>query len=347
MVMRIGVVGGGLFGCTTAIYAARAGHDVHLFEKSPCILLGATAHSFNRLHRGYHYPRSLETGRESRAAEPSFRTEFQNAVIDGGRQFYVVPDDEHNHVTPESFREFLAKEGLLFFQDGELFRVVEPRVNVGILRVLLIPKLLEAGVNVHLDCAMPDDARERFDEIVVAAYADSNMVLAALGLPPQTYRYQLVERPVLELPERFKDTSIVAIDGPYGCIDPLDDGPFHILGHVTKLVHAQNEGIAKELPKDHAAFSREAPEAMPTRVWEAIDDLAKLMPGLKGATHICSTYVWRAVLAGQEATDARPSLTERLDGQVIRIFSGKLGTAVACAEKVVQMIAGVETQAAA
>ena len=73
--MKIAVVGGGLFGCTAAIYAARAGHEVHLLEAKRDLMRGATAGTFARGHRGYHYPRSPETGRESRRAEKSFRAE--------------------------------------------------------------------------------------------------------------------------------------------------------------------------------------------------------------------------------------------------------------------------------
>jgi glycine/D-amino acid oxidase-like deaminating enzyme len=41
--MRVAVVGGGLFGCTAAIYAARDGHDVHVFEQSDRLLQAASA----------------------------------------------------------------------------------------------------------------------------------------------------------------------------------------------------------------------------------------------------------------------------------------------------------------
>lgn len=345
--MRIVVVGGGLFGCTAAIHLARAGHAVHLYEQRDDLMLGATGCSFNRLHRGYHYPRDPATGRESRAAEASFRVEYGVAVIDGGRQFYVVPEDEVNHVTPTSFREFLAQEGLLFFQDGNLFRVVEPRINVGILQILVRQKVCEAGVHQYLGCKAPDDLREHFDHIVLATYANLNESIEALGGVPQEYRYQVVERPVVQLPERLADTSIVVVDGPYGCLDPLDDTPYHILGHVTKTIHAQNTGFAPEMPEHLADAGKLVADCPHTRVWEVIDDLYHLVPGLRDARYVGSSFVVRAVLAHQESTDSRPTLVERLDGQLIRVFSGKLGTACRAAEEVVRMIGERKAQAAA
>src|SRR3990167_4015800 len=113
MIRRIAVVCGGLFGSTAAIHAARAGHEVHLFEARPDLMLGATAGTYSRLHRGAHYPRDPATGRESRRAEKSFRAEYGACVIDGGRQLYVVPE-QGSHVTVDEFRDFLDNEGLSF-----------------------------------------------------------------------------------------------------------------------------------------------------------------------------------------------------------------------------------------
>ena len=112
--MRIAVIGGGLFGCCAAIYTARAGYKVDLFEERGALMQAASGCSYYRLHRGYHYPRSPETGREGRRAESSFRKEFGPCVVDGGRQFYIVPRDNDNHVSPEEYAEFLDNEGLPF-----------------------------------------------------------------------------------------------------------------------------------------------------------------------------------------------------------------------------------------
>ena len=69
---RIAVVGGGIFGTTAALYAARAGHTVHLFEKRPSLLREASGINQYRLHRGYHYPRSTDTALSALQAESSF-----------------------------------------------------------------------------------------------------------------------------------------------------------------------------------------------------------------------------------------------------------------------------------
>jgi hypothetical protein len=341
--VKVAVIGGGLFGSTAAIYAARAGHDVTLFEAKADLMCGATAATFSRLHRGYHYPRSPETGRESVAAEASFRAEYGEAVIDGGRQAYIVADG--GHVTPDGYRIFLKSEGLEFFQDGSRFDVVEPRIDLTKLAASVRRKVTESGVTLRLAHRLNRgqcwNLRSTFDRIIVAAYARLNDLNSKLGCDITEYKFQVVERPVVKLPDAFRNQSIVVIDGPFGCIDPLDETGYHILGHVVKTIHAENVGYGADIPSHlaHLLDRGVITNCAPSRFREVADDLARYVPGVEKAEHIGSTFTVRAVLARQEATDARPTLVERMNPQVIRVFSGKLGTAASAATKATAMLA--------
>lgn len=338
--MRVAVIGGGLFGATAAVEASRAGLDVHLFERAPMLIAGATASTYSRLHRGYHYPRSPETGRESRLAEKSFRSVYGPAVIDGGRQTYIVAPG--GHVTPRQYSEFLDTEGLSFseIKDG-VFDVVEPRVDLGLLRGLVRSSVAKSSVVVHVG-KEPNmrSLRGSFDKIVVAAYAGINDVLSDLGCPVRPYKFQVVERPIVLLPEVMRGRSIVVVDGPFGCVDPLDDTPLHVLGHVVHTVHAENTGNAPEIPDGlkpliNAGFQRE-PAA--TRIEKVVSDLSRFVPEVAKSVYVGSSFTVRAVLADVEATDARPTEVSRVDEQVISVFSGKLGTAVQAAITVVDYL---------
>ena len=69
--MKIGIVGGGIFG--VAIAAKLGKHfQVDLFEKNNDILQSASGINQYRLHRGYHYPRSMETAISSKRSLTSF-----------------------------------------------------------------------------------------------------------------------------------------------------------------------------------------------------------------------------------------------------------------------------------
>src|SRR3990167_5049670 len=69
-----------------------------------------------------------------------------------------------------------------------------------------------------------------------------------------------------------------------------------------------------------------------------IDAASEFIPAVSDAEYIGSMFTGRAVLPDRDATDERPTLVQELDSQVIRIFSGKLGTAVQAAEQVTTLI---------
>ena len=77
--MKIAVIGGGIFGVTTAIKLAN-NHDVDLYEKNSDILQNASGINQYRLHRGYHYPRSKDTAFSSLQSEMLFKKEFSEAI---------------------------------------------------------------------------------------------------------------------------------------------------------------------------------------------------------------------------------------------------------------------------
>lgn len=306
----------------------------------PDIMQGTSGHSFYRLHRGYHYPRSKETALECMQAESSFRSEFGPAVVDGGQQFYAVIE-QGGKVNGPDYAHFIRELGLEYMREIDhpliaadwIFGVSEPRIDVDVLTGLLRIKLAQSKVVLHLGEQMPDDVRDQFGAIVVATYARMNETLAALGIETQPYKFQYIERPIVRMPDEFKNTSIVVIDGPFGCIDPLGDTGLHILGHVTQAVHHANVGDTFQMPA--GSEGAVAPES---RFPQIVRALARYVPAVAGAQHVTSSFTVRAVLPDVEATDARPTLVRRHDVQTISVFSGKLGTACEAARTVVQQL---------
>ncbi len=191
-------------------------------------------------------------------------------------------------------------------------------------------------------------ARDYFDHIIVATYSGINGVLECLGIMPSLYKFQVVERPVVKLPQSMRDTSVVVIDGPFGCVDPLDETPLHVLGHVRMTVHAENTGYYPEIP-EHLAPLIDGGIVDATgvsKIAQVVDSLASYVPPVAKSVYIGSSFVVRAVLANVEATDERPTLVSRVDEQVVTIFSGKLGTAVRAAQQALALIEMREVVAA-
>lgn len=334
--MKICVIGAGLFGATAAIHAARAGHAVTLYDKASEIMSGATKANQLRLHRGYHYPRSASTVEECRQGLASFAAEYGEAILSGGDQYYAIA--KGSRTSAEDYIRFMDAQGLDWhFADkgshlfDELmidaaFRVTESRIDYHKLRSIVDQALNRSGVIFHPGSGAVPIMRDRFDHIIIAGYAGTNEIAAALGCERIELQYEMVEKPIVQLPKQYRDIGIVVMDGPFGCIDPGDKG-LHLMGHVDHAVRDRWTGTqGKDTAERDSAF-----RAMAT-------SLSAYLPFLSQAEHVGSHWTARVVLPAKDATDERPTLVTRLDEQTIRIIGGKLGHAVTAAKDALAFI---------
>lgn len=341
--MRVAVIGGGIFGCTAAIEAARAGHEVHLYERGNALLQAASGINQFRLHAGFHYPRSPETVRECQEGLASFKKAYPRAIIERGRQFYAIAR-EGSKTSASAFLNFCAAHGLPYGRGGEFVNwsaisevvsVNEARVDVQRLRASVMRKL--RGVHLHLGRPASIDLRDEFDQIVIATYAATNEVAQALAAPVAPFQYEVVEKPVLRLPRAFADVSIVVMDGEFCSVDPFGNTGLHVMGHVKHAIHSSNTGLKPEVPGHLARYLNRCVIVEPehSRFRRFIESGRRFIPILAEAEHQGSMFTVRAVLPNRDHDDARPTVVERLDDQVIRVFAGKLGCSVNAARSVV------------
>jgi hypothetical protein len=354
--MRICVVGAGLFGATAAIHLARAGHDVHLYEKSGQLLGAASTVNQLRLHAGHHYPRSPRTIRECQAGLASFRAEYGDAIIDGGEQYYAIAR-EGSKVAGDEFLEVCAAHGLPadrcapgFLNHEALLlavKVREARLDPVRLVSLVSRKIREAGVAVHFAAATVD-LRYEFDKIVIAAYASTNEVAFDLGCPLELLQYELCEKPVIKLPDAMRDIGCVIMDGEFCSIDPWGETGLHVMGHVKHAIHAAHVGFDSDMPEHLTGYlNRGVVECKQHTAFERFREAGKVfIPEIEQAEWLGSMWTVRAVLPHMDETDARPTLVTRLDEQITRIFSGKLGTAVEAARQICDSLLFKEKEAA-
>jgi pyruvate/2-oxoglutarate dehydrogenase complex dihydrolipoamide dehydrogenase (E3) component len=66
MTLKIGVIGGGWYGCHISASLLSLGFDVKLFEVGGRLLDKASANNQFRLHQGFHYARHYRTRQQSR-----------------------------------------------------------------------------------------------------------------------------------------------------------------------------------------------------------------------------------------------------------------------------------------
>lgn len=344
---RVAVVGGGIFGSTAAIHAARAGHEVHLFEEKPALLQAASGINQYRLHRGYHYPRSSDTARSARDSESSFRSEYGKSVIGGGRNIYAIARED-TFVDARAFLEFCRAHDLAYTElpidqycDPEnidlVIEVEESWMDPHTLREDITEKLREVGVSVHLGSRATHEMLDSFETIIIATYAHLNELIP--GEHHREYQFEVCEKPVVRVPG-FADLGIVVMDGPFMCVDPWGKSGLHVMGNVVHAIHATNTGKVPVIPDAILPLLNNGLiENPPLSNFEAfIETGRRYIPGLRHAEHVGSLFTIRTVLPRMDATDARPTIVSKLSDRHIRIFSGKIGNCVEAAKEAVRLI---------
>ncbi len=104
------VVGGGVFGLTSAIELSNNGYLVDVKEKSNTIMGGASSINQYRLHKGYHYPRSKETAQECLDGLYSFKRKYEDCVVNGDITHMYSIASEDSLINGDEYKEFLSKE---------------------------------------------------------------------------------------------------------------------------------------------------------------------------------------------------------------------------------------------
>ena len=342
--MRIAIVGGGIFGITASIILAK-NHQVELFEKNNELLQSASGSNQYRIHRGYHYPRSPDTVNDIIESESSFKEIFSDAMLTNFEHYYCIAK-ENSLTSAKQFLDFCNKFQLEYTPSQLQFmnkdsielciRVKESVYDPEKLRQVCWKKLKDQNVKIHLSNKVSDDLFEKFDRVVICAYTGINQLLKQYPTQQNEYQFELCEKPVVKLPESFKNKSVVIMDGPFMCIDPLGNTGLHLLCNVVHEIHQTNIGKYPSINKkfvdliDKGIIKNPSQTNFPKFIESTID----FIPEITKAKHVGSMFTYRAVPPRVEETDARPTIVKEINNKIVTIFSGKITTCVEAARKV-------------
>ena len=353
--MKIGVIGAGIYGTTIAIKLADHGFEIDLFEKEKDILQAASGINQYRLHRGYHYPRSMETGASSRQAQPLFDLEYGEAIINKNKHYYCVPKKD-SKVSGRDFIKFCYDSGLehrkaeLPHINKKVFDVIiegqETLVDPIKLRNIVKDKINKRKVNLMTERVASAKDIENYDTVVNCTYANLNSILENYPEAKRQYQFEVCEKPVLKLPDKFKNISAVIMDGPFFCIDPYADTDMHVMGNVVHAIHATNVGFLPEIPDNIKSLLNRGVIKNPphSRVGKFLESASYFMPEIAKAEHVGSMYTIRTVLPNVHHTDERPTVVNKINNKIINVFSGKLGNCVQAAEEVLKIVENKEME---
>jgi glycine/D-amino acid oxidase-like deaminating enzyme len=340
--MKFHVVGAGIFGCVVAVDLAKRGHCVKLFEKNPSIMSETSWVNQYRIHRGFHYPRSTKTIYECITASLIFEERFRSAVFRESNNLYGIAD-KGSKTSFANYLSILDSAGLdyrciptpdflgniegILISNENLFDPYK-------LKHLLMKEIREHNVNLQLNTNY-DEVNENYDKLVLCTYGYNQALLERFGLgEPVNKRIQIVEKPIIKLPDRYQNLSLVIMDGEFFSCDPIGDTGKTVLGHVKHAVHKQKYG--KKIELDYLDYLNTLKKEQKTKFVEFRNAISGFMPIIKEAEHITSMYSIRVVPGDVALTDERPSNFVAHTDRIGSIFSGKIPTSVMMLKQLIE-----------
>jgi hypothetical protein len=341
---NVAIVGGGIFGSTIAIELANQGYNVVLYERHESLLAEASSINQYRVHEGYHYPRSVETALECKASASSFAKFYRQSIVTkrvGVKNYYAIASNA-SMTDPEQFIAFMDSIGLPYKKVQPIRAtdlMVEVQENIfdpTILTSIVINRLKGVGVELRLGRPATQLDLEGADYSVIATYANLN----DWCVDKREYQFELCEKPVLRLPNIYRMKSIVIMDGPFMCIDPLGDTGLHVMGNVVHAIHHTNIGHKPVIPFGYENLLNRGVISNPpiTNIDKFIESARHFFPDIDNSQHIGSMYTIRTVLPYREKDDARPTMVEWIGDNRLLVFSGKICTCVNAAKTVLKCL---------
>ena len=338
---KVAVVGAGIYGITSALKLSDKGYTVDLYESKSDILSATSAINQYRVHRGYHYPRSKETIISCRDNEKEFRTYYAGAIIDNVDHYYSIASND-TLTTPKEYLHMLDQCNLEWMIVDSMpgcdltVRVKESLFCPETLKTICEDRLFACNVNVYLDSRVKNtEELTGYKYSVVATYSSLN----SFDKKDRDYQFELCEKPVFKLPDNYINKSVVVMDGPFMCFDPYSTTKFHVGGNVVHAIHNRNVGSKPEVPPTYKELLNKGIIKNPkyTNVPRFIESAKKFFPDIEEAEHVGSMFTVRTVLPNKDATDERPTVV-RFDGNIIYLFSGKVGNCIEAAKEIINKI---------
>ena len=340
------IIGGGIFGLSTAIILGEHGFMVTVLEKENDLMTKASLVNQNRIHMGYHYPRSLSTGKESLIGIQNFKKYYPDTINEKFTKYYAIA--KHNSkVSADEFYRFCIELELPLeekYPDGELldrseveacwltpepvfdyYRLknsVTQRIiknpNINVIRNAEVIKInIDQGTK-HI--SISDGSTLHSNYLINATYSKLPEIANAVSKKQIEAKYELCIMPIMELNDSNQNQfGITIMDGPYCSLMPKGfNKREYIVYHVNDSVLQTQIGTKFDSWKPINNF----PELV------CLKNSAKFFPIIKNMSYLDTWITTRIILPNKEENDARPTLLIDHNNNIFSIFSGKLTTAI-------------------
>jgi len=348
----IAVIGAGFFGIMAAFALALKGYAVTLFEKESAIMRGASLGNSNRIHMGYHYPRSEETVEICLQWYQSFCEAFKDAIVNNFDNYFVIPSDG-SLTSAQAYTDFCDKMGLPYSKEyprsplldkeqiSLSLKVPEAIFDQGIITTMFGYRLKEdSNIQLRTSSAVKDIQRDpstpgytivysspsgereqHFNAVVNATYSSINTFNKYVGNSLKSYQYELCEVPIVKLPWTER-VGFTFVDGPFWGVLPYGFSEENMLYDVQHSVLETSYGVHPKFK--HGIDYYDEKNRKQKRFNRFLEKASIYIPEMKKAKYLYSLYATRIVLPNVDFDDRRPTLYASNDKGFITLFSGKI-----------------------
>lgn len=337
------VIGGGIVGCTVALYLKEHMERVIILEKELDFLQRASYANQARVHNGYHYPRSILTALRSRVNFPRFVADYEDCIHHDFEKYYAI-GRHHSKTTARQFKTFCQRIGASlapapreikqeFNRDliEDVFLVKECAFDAVRLKAKLLAKITAKSIEFRVGCNVVKigpignstlgvffrtdnesgclSGRHVFN----CTYSQMNQIHAASGLPIVPLKQELTEIALVQVPPHLRNIGITIVDGPFCSVMPFPPRGLHSLSHVRYTPHQSWLERNGGRHMDPYTYLRTASPA--SHYPHMIKDAQRYVPSLRDCSYVDSIWEVKSVLPSSEVDDGRPILFSRNHGE--------------------------------
>ncbi|WP_371600240.1 FAD-dependent oxidoreductase [Streptomyces sp. NBC_00564] len=336
---KVAIVGAGWYGCHIAEELRADGHDVHIFESQADIFGGASGHTQNRLHLGYHYARSAMTRRQASEGYRHFKKIYPTLSRVVANNIYAVPRDD-SLLDSETYLQVMQASQLpIELVDSTAFGLAPSTTAFRVAEELLCTqsakRLFGASLRPQLRLGTRAESVEEahgtlrvngepFDAAVDCTWGAWEA--GGQGMWPDLYFEPCV---TFVYESQLHEFALTLVDGAFFSVYPFQDG----LHTLTSVTHTPL-GRCRSHDEARQTIARQNTDSLERtrRIMEK--DVARYWPPfLDHFRHVDAFFSVKTKM--RSASDARV-VSVRRSGSRISVFAGKVNTIFTAADLVRQ-----------
>lgn len=358
------IIGAGIYGLYSSLFCSNLGQKILIIEYDSEPFKRATYINQARVHMGYHYPRSFSTAIKSAHYFHRFNEDYSYCIHSKFDQIYATSTN-FSWTNAKQFQKFCKDTNIRcdevsphqFFQNGMCdgaFLTEEYTYDAQILKAQLWEQVQQNNnIDLILDARIQEikrdenyyyialkDSLEVYETTFVlnATYASVNQVLKKLNYETFRIKYELCEIILCDINEKFKNTGITVMDGPFFSIMPFGKTDFHSLTSVTFTPHATSYDDVPTFSCQRENDEFCSPTQLgncndcsqkPASAWGYMSNLAgKYLREEYKFEYNHSLFSMKPILKASEIDDSRPTVIKYFSNKptFVSILSGKINT---------------------